>query len=94
MDKKNTLLQLQTFGLAVVTILIGEGFNVYGSVFYDFGREYNALENAIYICLRRTFFIFPFFVLHILKISSGLGIVISIFFYTHQLPRFDTVVTY
>lgn len=40
----------------ILSLIIGEGSQYYGVVFYQFGRPYYALENALYAALHRILF--------------------------------------
>jgi len=59
--------------LSIPAIMIGESFNAYGSKFFDFDTEYNAMENALYASLLRTVYVLPFCLFLVIKLTSGFG---------------------
>lgn len=59
--------------LLVMLIAISEAAQWYGVLFYKFGKEYNAVENALYAALYRWMFLLPYAFLGVQHLTSGLG---------------------
>lgn len=57
----------------ILSIIIGEGSQYYGCLFYIYGRRYDRIESAIYAAFNRTLFVFPYAVGVCMYMTSGLG---------------------
>lgn len=57
----------------ILSIIIGEGSQYYGCLFYVYGRRYDRIESGIYAAFNRTLFALPYAVAVCMYFTSGLG---------------------
>ena len=70
-------------------MIIAEGSQYYGIVFYQFGRPYSAIENALYACLHRVLFALGGNFLLLCYMTTGFGE--YLFFLYLRCPRASKV---
>ncbi|XP_065204700.1 uncharacterized protein LOC135834682 [Planococcus citri] len=72
-DKRIKFTNKQVYLFLLISLLISEANQLYGCLFYKFGRKYNRFESASYAALSRSIYIFFQAVCICLYFTSGLG---------------------
>ena len=57
----------------LVLLIVSETCQWYGVLFYQFGKKYNAVENALFAAFYRWMFVLPYALLGLQHLSSDLG---------------------
>ncbi|XP_065201228.1 nose resistant to fluoxetine protein 6-like [Planococcus citri] len=73
-DREFRFSEKQIYLVSFLSILISEGSQYYGCLFYDFNRQYDRFESALYAAVNRSLFVFTYAVHIALYFTSGLGI--------------------
>ncbi|XP_065206402.1 O-acyltransferase like protein-like isoform X2 [Planococcus citri] len=73
-DREFKLTNKQIYLISFLSILISEGSQYYGCLFYNFNRPYNRFESALFASLNRSLFVFTYAVHIFLYFTSGLGL--------------------